>query len=208
MPKKLPYHDAKWLRRELKKHRSIGVLCRVHNFRPASVIDYLRRHPEVKAAVADLISPPPALRRPGPSGGGAPATRLASLRRHKRDWTLAELEAQSLPLYWDHGWLLEQLRLHRSLEEVARAHGYKTFSLQSYVLRHPELRQAVEELRLERRDKQRGIHLRMPEALYEQFERRLQAQAGPKSKVSLLAKAIRRKIDKIKKEAQHAKKQP
>lgn len=193
MPRKYLYHDPAWLRRELKKHRSIRVLCQMHGFKPATVIDYLARHPEVKAQVADLLLPSP----PGPGKGTPERARLASLRRHKQDWTVEELREQNLPLYWNHGWLLEQLRQLRSVEEVARQHGYKPLTLQSYVFRHPELRRAVEELRLERRENLQGVHLRLPRELSDRLAQ------DPRSKISLVEKAHRWKIQ-TQKEAQEA----
>lgn len=193
MPRKYLYHDPAWLRRELKKHRSIRVLCQMHGFKPATVIDYLARHPEVKAQVADLLLPSP----PGPGKGTPERARLASLRRHKQDWTVEELREQNLPLYWNHGWLLEQLRELRSVEEVARQHGYKPLTLQSYVFRHPELRRAVEELRLERREKLQGVHLRLPGELSERLAQ------DPRSKIGLVEKAHRWKMSQTQKQDQN-----
>lgn len=54
--------------------------------------------------------------------------KLAQLREAlfptRERWDLEDLKAQGLPLYWNEGWLREQLEQHGSLLAVARRWGY------------------------------------------------------------------------------------
>jgi hypothetical protein len=190
-----PYHDPKWLRKELLRYGSLSSLCKVHRFSEATVADYLSRHPEVKAQVQDLLQKPRFLQNSLPTGGAA-QMRLATLKRHKQQWTINELEAQGLPFYWDHDWLIEEFRKLRSLGAIARKYGYKPGTLQRYISRQPELARRIWAVREQMQSEQIPVLVNTPPELAE----RMKALVDTTQR-ELLVKAIRHEYAKRKKES-------
>jgi hypothetical protein len=193
--KRQPYHDPKWLRKELLRYGSLATLCKVHHLPEATVADYLSRHPEVKAQVQDLLQKPRFLQKSQPTGGAA-QMRLATLKRHKQEWTINELEAQGLPFYWDHEWLIKEFRKLRSLRAIAQKYGYKPGTLQRYISRQPELVRRIWAVREEMRSGQIPVLVNVPPSVAEEME----AVVGSTQR-ELLVEAIRREYEKRKKES-------
>jgi len=185
------YHDAKWLRRELKRFGSLSVLCRAHGLSMATVVSYLHRHPEVKVQIADLLQAPRSLQGLA-LGNRTEQIRLATARRHKQTWSLEELREQKLPLYWNHEWLLEQLRELRSFEVLCKKHGYKPDTVQRYISRQPELSKAVYALREEMREARVPVFLHLPPALARKLDQ------VPQKQREVVIAAIRRAAQKQK----------
>jgi transcriptional regulator of acetoin/glycerol metabolism len=52
-----------------------------------------------------------------------------------REWTLEEVEAAGLPLYWSRAWVEEVLPRLRSFRAIAREYGYNEAALGRYVSR-------------------------------------------------------------------------
>lgn len=190
-----PYHDPKWLRKELLRYGSLSSLCKVHRFSEATVADYLSRHPEVKAQVQDLLQKPKFLRNSRPSGGAA-QMRLAALKRYKPQWTINELEAQGLPFYWDHEWLIKEFRRLRSLGAVAKNYGYKPGTLQRYISRQPELARKVWEAREQIRKGQIPVLVNVPVNLAEKMK-----ALADSTQRKLLIETIHREYEKRKGES-------
>jgi hypothetical protein len=92
-------------------------------------------------------------------------TRLATLKRHKRDWTVDELRAQNLPLYWDHNWLVEELKELRTITAICQKYGYSVNAVQRYISRQPDLVSAVQRVREEMRADQVPILINLPPTL-------------------------------------------
>jgi len=190
-----PYHDPKWLRKELLRYGSLSSLCKVHRFSEATVADYLSRHPEVKAQVQDLLQKPKFLQSSQPTGGAA-QMRLATLKRHKQKWTINELEAQGLPFYWDHEWLIKEFRRLRSLGAVAKKYGYKPGTLQRYISRQPELARRIWAVREEMRSGQIPVLVNVPADLAEKMK-----ALADSTQRELLVETIHHEYEKRKRES-------
>lgn len=190
MKRMRPYHNPKWLRKELRKYGSLAMVCKVHGFPEATVAGYLSRHPEVRAEVEDLIQKS---RFPRTRRKDGNQMRLAGLKRYKKAWTVNELQAQGLPFYWDHAWLLEQFRKLRSLEAIGKKYGYKTQTLQRYISRQPELAQQIWALREEMRTERAPLLLHLPPALAKELE---EAAAEAGSQREVVARAIEYGVQK------------
>ncbi|GEM88352.1 hypothetical protein [Meiothermus granaticius] len=189
--KRRPYHNPRWLRKELRKYGSLAMVCRVHGFPEATVAGYLSRHPEVRAEVEDLIQTSRFPVRAQPRDGKQ--IRLAGLKRYKKAWTVNELQAQGLPFYWDHAWLLEQFRKLRSLEAMGKKYGYKPQTLRRYISRQPELAQQIWALREEMQTERAPLLLHLPPALARELEAAAE-EAGSQREV--IARAIEREAQK------------
>lgn len=191
------YHDPRWLRRELKRFGSLSSLCRAYDLAESTVVSYLKRHPEVKKKVEDLLKRPQSLlnqKRPRDVG----QIRLATLRRYKEVWTLEELKEAGLPLYWNPEWLLEQLIELRSLGAVCKRYGYKANTVQRYISRRKDLVQRIYEAREHMREIQTPILIHLPPALAERV-------SAAKTQREVVVDAIRRAIKKAQDERQKQK---
>jgi len=189
--KQRPYQNPRWLRRELKRFGSLATLCKAHQLSEGTVVSYLRRHPEVKSQVEDLLKKPASLLKRAGKRREVGQTRLATLKRHKRDWTVDELRAQNLPLYWDHSWLIQQLTELRTLTAVCQKWGYSVNAVQRYISRQPDLLGMVHQAREEMRTDQAPIFLHLPPAIAEEME------SAPTQREVLVA-AVRQGIQRAK----------
>jgi hypothetical protein len=190
-PKQRPYQNPKWLRRELKRFGSLSTLCKAHQLSEGTVVSYLRRHPEVKSQVEDLLKKPQSLLKSGKKRQEVGQTRLATLKRHKRDWTVEELQAQNLPLYWNHNWLVEKLTELRTVTAVCQKYGYTVNAVLRYISRQPDLLNMVQQAREEMRTDQSPIFLHLPPELADALE------TAPTQREVLVA-AVRRGIQRAK----------
>jgi hypothetical protein len=189
--KQKPYQNPRWLRRELKRFGSLATLCKAHQLSHGTVISYLRRHPEIKGQIEDLLKKPESLLKRAGKRREVGQTRLATLKRHKQDWTVDELRAQNLPLYWDHSWLIQQLTELRTVTAVCQKYGYSVKAVQRYISRQPDLLSTVRQAREEMRTDQSPIFIHLPPNLAKEME------AAPTQREVLVA-AIRWGIQRAK----------
>lgn len=160
---KYPYRDPKWLREELEKHGSLSAVCRANNLNESTVVSYLGRHPEVKAAIKDLLARPPLLKGKKPQHKGQ--IRLAVLKRHQHDWTIEELRRANLPLYWNHDWLIAQLKRYKTVKAVAEQYSYQPSTLRRYIIRQPALSEKIKSIRKEMYGERVPVLLHLPPEL-------------------------------------------
>lgn len=58
----------------------------------------------------------------------------------KAKWSIEELRARDLPLYWSKAWLVEALNKHGSYQEIARVYGYKGRTIAKYAMENYGMR--------------------------------------------------------------------
>jgi hypothetical protein len=138
--------------------------------------------------VEDLLKKPESLLKRAGKRREVGQTRLATLKRHKRDWTVDELRAQNLPLYWDHSWLVQQLTELRTLTAVCQKYGYRVNAVHRYISRQPDLLNSIHQVREEMRAGHVPILINLPPAIVAELE------AAPTQRDVLVA-AIRRGIE-------------
>lgn len=190
MSKVLPYRDGKWLRKQLAKHGSLLGLCRAHGLRVSTVMDYLKRHPEIRAQIQDLLTQPPFWGRSMPENPTS-SLRMATLKRHKAHWTVDELKAQGLPLYWDHDWLLRELRRLQTIKALADEHGYSPNTLRSYISRQPKLMQQISETRKQMSRNRTAV------LLYLRNQKLIQRLSNERNQRQVVVSAITRRIQRL-----------